>query len=291
MKTIPPTTAPTRKPVTDWVAARSGVAHMSQLLAQGYTHRETARAVANGSLARVRRSWLVTPDADPRRVAAAAAGGRVTCLSGAELHGLWVPDHTDTHIAVLSTASRTGGAGVRLHWASGPAPVSRSLNEDPLINVLFHVSRCAPRTDALAVWESAIRKKKADPKVLARVAWRSTAARELAELSHHLSDSGLETRFVSGLRSSGVVVRQQVVIDDRRVDGLIGETLVVQLDGFEFHSSATTRRRDIDGDARLMLRGYTVLRFDYRQVFFEWDRVCETVLTAMAQNLHRNRIR
>jgi very-short-patch-repair endonuclease len=178
-----------------------------------------------------------------------------------------------------------------LHWASGPAPVTRTIVEEPLVNVLFHVARCLRPHDALAVWESALRRRKTSAEVLQRIAWRSTAATRFARVAGDLSDSGLETRFVRGMRAAGVMVRQQVRIDGHSVDGLIGEALVVQLDGFEFHSSPADRRRDIEADARLVLRGYTVIRFDYFQVFFDWDHVVETILLAIAQGLHRHRIR
>lgn len=149
-----------------------------------------------------------------------------------------------------------------------------------------HVARCQERVDALAIWESAIRKGLADPAVLARVQWHSAQAEDLAALSSSLSDSGLETHFTHLMRGHGVRVRQQVLIDGRRVDGLIGECLIVQLDGFAHHRSAVDRRRDIEADARLRLRGYTVLRFDYVQILFHPDEVAEVVLLAMAQGLH-----
>jgi very-short-patch-repair endonuclease len=274
-----------------WIDDRHGIAHTSQLLVAGHKHREMAAAVAAGLLVRVRRSWLVRPNADERRVAAASVGGRATCLSAACLQGLWVPEHAETHVAVQSTASRNAADGIRLHWASGPAPVSRTITEEPVINVLFHVARCAAPSDAIAVWESAIRTKKTSAAVLRRIAWRSTAARQLAQVAGELSDSGVETRFARGMRAVGVIVRQQVRVDGHAVDGLIGDALIVQLDGFAFHSSAADRRRDIEADARLALRGYTVLRFDYFQIFFRWDDVVETVVTAVAQGLHRHRIR
>lgn len=78
-----------------------------------------------------------------------------------------------------------------------------------------------------------------------------------------------------------------MVLDGRRVDFLIGERLVVQLDGFAHHSTAHERRRDIEADARLALFGFTVLRFDWKQVIHEWSSVERTVLTAVAQGLHR----
>ena len=274
-----------------WLAARKGVAHTSEARAAGFADRLVAEAVAAGIASRARRSWLVAADCDPRLAAAAAVGGRATCVSAAAMRGLVVPRHTEPHIAVAGNASRMDAGGIVLHWAHGPAPVGRTTVEDPMLNVLFHAARCLDRRDALALWESAIRKRHADSEILRRVAWRSTRAAELARVASDLSDSGLETRFFDGMRIAGIVVRRQAPVDGRRIDGLIGDSLLVQLDGFAFHSAAADRRRDIAADARLVLRGYTVLRFDFHQVFFGWDHVLETIQMAIAQGLHRRGVR
>jgi very-short-patch-repair endonuclease len=212
-------------------------------------------------------------------------------VSAAKRDGWWVPDVDRVHVAVRGNASRISADGLHLHWAGGPAPVGHTTVIEPVVNVLFQVARCLPRIDALAVWESAIRKGRADPGVLSRVAWRSAEASALASVASALSDSGLETRFVVGMRELGIEVRQQVVIDGHPVDGLIGDCLVVQLDGFAHHSQPGDRRRDIAADARLVLLGYTVLRFDYAQIFFAWDEVVSTIQLAMAQGLHIRQVR
>jgi len=160
------------------------------------------------------------------------------------------------------------------------------MTDDPLLNLLFHIAHCLPRVEALAVWESALNGKLTSADVLARVAWRSRDAAAIAAVASALSDSGLETHFVALMRRAGVAVRQQVRIGGHAVDGLIGERLVIQIDGFEHHR-AGDRRRDLAADRRLVLRGYVVLRFDYMQVLFEPDEVRDAVLTAMAQGLHR----
>ena len=61
---------------------------------------------------------------------------------------------------------------------------------------------------------------------------------------------------------------------------------MLQIDGYDFHRTAAQRRADIAHDRRLTLRGYTVLRFDYRQVLFEWDTIEAEVRHAMAIGLH-----
>lgn len=209
-------------------------------------------------------------------------------MTAARRSGLWVPAHDGVHIAVKPTASRLGGSErLVVHWAVGPAPVARYAIADPPMNMLFHVARCMPHEDALVVWESALNKGLVDGRMLARIQWGSPRAAALGELATSLSDSGLETLFLSRISAFGLEVRQQVVLDGRRVDFLIGERLVVQLDGFAHHSTAHERRRDIEADARLALFGFTVLRFDWKQVIHEWSSVERTVLTAVAQGLHR----
>lgn len=275
-----------------WLDERDGVAHSSDLRAAGFTVYEIAECVRAGALQRVRRSWLATADCDGRRLAAAAVSGRLTCISAARVRGWWVPDAAagapeKIHVAVASTASRIGSDGLRLHWGRGPTPTGRNTTEDPALNVLFHVAHCLPMPDAVAVWESAIRKRAVAAEILPFVAWRSAQAAELAAVAGSLSDSGLESLFSDGMRRAGVMVRQQVWIDGHPVDGLIGRSLVVQIDGFAHHSSAADRRRDLEADARLVTRGYVVLRFDYYQLLFQWSHVLLTIQTAIAQGVHR----
>ncbi len=280
-----------RAEFSKWLNSRNGVAHSSDARAAGFADREVARAVAAGLARRVHRSWLVAPNCDPRREAAATVGGRATCVTAAAMRGLVVPEHDVPHVAVAGNSSRLHAGQVVLHWAQGPAPVARATVEEPILNVLFQSARCLDRTDALALWESAIRKRLVDADVLRRVAWRSTRAADLASIAADLSDSGLESRFFDGMRIAGVAVRRQVRVDGRRIDGVIGDSLLVQLDGFAFHSSADDRRRDLEADARLALRGYSVLRFDFFQVFFRWEYVLDTILTAIAQGANRRKIR
>ncbi|KAA9087315.1 DUF559 domain-containing protein [Microbacterium radiodurans] len=275
--------------LVEWLARRGGVAHTSTLRSAGYTSHRVRIGLAAGDFAWVRRSWLATPTADPELARAASLAGRLTCLTSARRQGLWVPDGADgLHIAVPRTSSRLAAHDVHLHWAAAPAPSGAFSLEDPILNVLFHVARCLGEADAAAVWESAIRLRRVDAGVLASVRWRSTSASRLARSASSLSDSGIETAFVRLMRGLGVAVAQQVVIDGHPVDGLIGERLVVQLDGFAHHQ-ARQRRRDLRADARLVLRGYVVLRFDYQQVLFDPQFVTETIATAMAQGHHHPR--
>ncbi|GAA3023272.1 DUF559 domain-containing protein [Microbacterium dextranolyticum] len=268
------------------IRARGGAAHSADLRTAGFSPHTMRRAVAAGRVERLRRSWLIADGCDPGIRRAVAVGGRLTCVTAAAARGLWTRGgDAAVHVAVPRTASRLSDDGLRLHWGTGPRPVHRHAVVDDLVNILFHVAQCLDPPDALAIWESAIRTHRADPAELRRILWRSTAAARYANVASLLSDSGVETRFVGLLRSIGVQVRQQVRIDGHRVDGLVGERLVLQVDGFAHHQAAD-RRRDLRADARLVVRGYTVLRFDFVQVLFSPDEVIATVAMAIAQGLH-----
>lgn len=269
-----------------WLSTRDNVAHSTEAHAAGFSKYDMSESVSAGLIRRVRRSWIVAPGADSGIVTAINAGGRLTCVSVAARRGLWAPPHDEVHVALPRSAARFDSAGLRAHWGHAPMPTTRHAVAEPLINALLHLATCIPRLDALAVWESALRKTSLTTDMLGRVQWHSSRARELAAAASVLADSGLETHVVHGIRGMGVACRQQVVLDGRPVDVLIGERLVVQLDGFEHHGEAVQRRRDIRGDAQLVLRGYTVLRFDYQQVLFDWPYVEATIAAAIAQGLH-----
>jgi len=272
-----------------WIDGRGGIAHTSDIRAAGFTDHSIRSAVDGRAARRIRRSWIVTGSASSTGSAAVAARGRSTCLSEAQRLGLWTPRFEGLHVSVPSSSSEPVRSGIVFHRSRGPMPVARRAWREPVVNMLAHISTCVPREDALVVWESAIRHGLVLPGHLARIPWSGPRARELASAASELADSGLETIVVDRLRPFGLPVRQQVWLDGHQVDLLIGERLIVQLDGFAHHSDAQDRRRDIAHDARLKLRGFTVLRFDYAQVMFGWNEVENTILMAVAQGCHRVR--
>lgn len=274
------------KAVREWVTVEGGIAHGGEARDAGFSRRDIDEAVGADLLRRVRRVWLVAPSVDRGRLVAVSCGGRLTCVSAAKRAGLWVPKGTAVHVSVAPNASRFTKADAVIHWSSPPAPVRPRTAEQPLINALFHTAQCLPRLAALTVWESALNKGLVTSGALSGVAWRSSAARDLAEAASVLSDSGLETHMATRLAPFGVTVRQQVWVDGHPLDLLVGDRLAIQIDGAH-HLEQRQRRQDIRGDARLVLMGYTVLRFDYAQVLFDWQYVEATVLTAIAQGRHR----
>lgn len=231
------------------------------------------------------------PNTAPDLSTAARAGGRVACLSAARRHGWWIPPGVDEALHLHMTPNAVVGAvpegtSVVRHWTRPLIVLPRDRLLESIEDTLAHLANCQPREVALTIWESATRIEKLSPNALRAVRWRTNAARQCAAASDGLSDSGLETIFVQRMRPFGLVLRQQVVLAGRPVDILIGEWLVVQIDGFAHHSSSADRTRDLRHDAELRLRGYTVLRFSYSQVIHDWRAVERTISRAVAAGLH-----
>ncbi|WP_431800007.1 endonuclease domain-containing protein [Microbacterium kunmingense] len=260
--------------------------HRATLLETGWRPDTLRRAIAEQGLQLLRRTWVATPDLDPDLRHAATLGGVVTCVSATDAFGLWRPDGANRPHIRLPPHSSSVSAGVRFHRQQAVTLAPARELVDAIENVLAAVATCLPLADALVVWESALQRGVVTPAHLRAVAWRTTAARQLADIAGALSDSGLETFFVHGMRRVGVSVLQRVLIGGQPVDGLIGDRLVIQIDGFAHHSDAAQRRKDIRHDRLLRSLGYTVLRFDYVDVVHSWPRVQAEVLRAIAQGLH-----
>lgn len=117
--------------VEEWIRAQNGVAHTSALRLAGFSEHSVRRAIREGGLRRVRRSWVVTADCDPRRVAAASVGGRLICVSAASARGWWDVTADSVHVALPHSASRFDASGIRVHRARGPVPVHPRAVEEP----------------------------------------------------------------------------------------------------------------------------------------------------------------
>lgn len=280
--------------LSDWITANGGIAHRQAALAAGFTIATQRAAVRAEQVDRLRRSWLATAAAPPDLRAAALSGGRLACVSAARRRRWWMPEtaptelhlHVDPHGASPVTA-RTGTDGAAMiHWTRTIAPPPGHGLLESVEDTLAHLAVCLSPEDALVVWESAVRSERLDVEALRRVRWSSLPARACADAVRGLSDSGLETIFVTRLSHWQITIVHQVMIAGHHVDFLIGDRLAVQVDGYAFHSSATQRSRDVALDAELTLRGYTVLRFTYAQVVHDWPAVERVLARAVAMGAH-----
>ena len=273
--------------LTRLVANNGGWIHRQDLLDRGWKPHQILQARKAERIELVRRKWLLLADVPRSLRVAAELGGVVTGKSALKKYRLWVPPEA-THDSRVHIGLRTDASVpvddrvVRYRIQPVVERSPRSL-VDPLENVLAAIAWNNNEPDAMAVWESAIAARLTTPEELARLPWTGHVARNLAENVSRLSDSGVESMFISRCRQARIPVVQQVKIAGRRVDALIGRRLVVQIDGFAFHSDAQQRRQDIAHDRKLVAMGYTVLRYSYQDIMYDWPRVEREIRVAIAQ--------
>lgn len=253
-------------------------------MAAGFGRHHIDRAVALGLLTRPRKGWVAAADADADLVAAARQGVILSCVTQARRLGLWVRDADRPHVAASPHAGSVALSRARVHWTVPPVPRHPDVLVDPIENVLALVAACQPHEDAVAIWESAYRQGAVAVESMRRLPL-GPAARAVCAVATPWSDSGLESLVRVRLRRLGVPVVAQVWIAGHHVDFLIGDRLVLQIDGG--HHVGAQRSADIAHDAELLLLGYHVIRVGYVQVVERWHEVHERILRAVAQGLHR----
>jgi very-short-patch-repair endonuclease len=218
------------------------------------------------------------PGAPPDAVAAATVRGRLTCCSAAKRHGFdLLREPERPHVQVPRNRPRASDlAVVHRGAAPGRGPVV------PPVTALLWVLRCLPALEAVVVVDSAVRQGKARVSGL-RSRLRgpgSVEARRVLGLVDGSSGSLIETIMRLALRQAGLTVRCQVGIDGvGRVDMVIDGWLVIEVDGFAYHSERAQYRLDRARANALAVRGYVLLRFTYEDVM---HRLPETVATVLA---------
>ena len=109
--------------------------------------------------------------------------------------------------------------------------------------------------------------------------------RHLAGALHPDSGSGIESIVRFGLEAAGIHVRIQVIVRDAyRVDLLVDDWLVLELDGRGTHAQKKAFTKDRVREATIMRDGRIVLRFSYATVMYEWDFLLACVQDVMRQH-------
>ncbi|MFF2370471.1 endonuclease domain-containing protein [Agromyces sp. NPDC058110] len=275
-----------------------GAASLRGFEAAGLPRGAVLAALRHGSVIRVRNGWFATPDAHPDVVRAVRVGGVATASTVARMHGAWVPPRERLHVRVASNAARLRSPdarsvpldpvahGVCVHYR--PRGLGR-VGRDPLTAAIAEMFACAPTSDALAAVESAVEGRMLDPGQLASVrAAMPSGRREDLDRLDFGSQSGLETKVRLFLRARRITCRTQAYVDGvGSVDLLVGERLVVEVDGWAFHSSRTEFETDRRRDFELVTRGYLVLRLSYDQVMHDRPRTSAGILALIARGEHR----
>ena len=274
------------------LTVNQGFVSRAQLRHAGFTSHRIRALIAEGALVAFTRDILGRPTANPAFRRAVTMGGRAACVTAARAMGIWVLDTDEFHVIPRSHNGRFRTDGERpepvMHWTPEPVEPDRyRLAVESGRNTLAHIARCQPLDAAAASFDSAVKLGMITVEELQRLASvQHGRFAETVALVTGDSDSGLETLARVRLGWAGVGCRRQVVIDGHPVDLLIGERLIIQLDGKQHLDDPVQLARDRRQDRRLRLMGYTVLRYGYADVVFGWQNVLAEILAAMAGLAH-----
>ncbi|QEO13309.1 DUF559 domain-containing protein [Agromyces intestinalis] len=267
-----------------------GVVSARELDSFGIDRRSLARAVRTGDLVRIRPGTYVTPEAEPDLVTALLHGGAVGCVSRLRLAGVWVLGaHPETHVAMRPTGRRRPHPACRCvqHWND----VSSSAGLVSIVDALRQVLGCLGAEEFFVCLESAMRRRLIDRRGLDRLSSGLPAEhRWLTEFARWNADSGLESLLRLRLRRYGIDVQSQVEVPGvGRVDFVVGDRLILEVDGRSNHESPQHRHKDLRRDALAAALGFETLRFDYALVVHEWGIVEAAILARVDRGLHLSR--
>jgi very-short-patch-repair endonuclease len=246
------------------------------------------QALAAGDVVRVRRGWYALASAPPVELAAVRAGGVLTCVSLLHHLGLWTVDRPALHVALGDSSVhelRPGGVG---HWRRWPGQGRRSFSQDGVGAAILHLVTCVPEDDAIATIDSALNTGLLAAGDLPGLrALAPIGKRDLFTRVDGRSQSGLETKTRLSTRRHNVRVRTQVsILGVGRVDQVIGDRLVIESDGYRFHSGPEQFREDRRRDLELARQEYLCIRLDDHQIMEDWPRTEEALFTIIRRREH-----
>lgn len=277
--------------VAEIVRSLGGFARRRDLVLLGATPRALASTVHAGVLERPRRGLYATPETSADQRHAASHGGALTCGAALAEWGAWVRDPSDLGVVILDQGHALRRRECTRSEHFHHRPLAPRFGRDDPVSSLGHYLRCAPDLESIAcAMESCLALGLVSRRELQVITRRTSAAvRETAAWCRPSAGSGLETIVRHALSKVGVDARTQVRLPGvGAVDLLIGDCLVVELDGRLHHSDAEAFERDRRRDAGAALLGATVLRFSSSQVLSELGTVVAVIEATMARGAHRS---
>lgn len=275
------------------------------LRAHGVSHAAITTACRDGQIERIRNGWYAVPDADPALIRAVRIGGRATAGTALVSSRIWAMPDERLHVAVAPNAARlrcpdnphlpwdpANHPEIVVHWNRYPWPEVPGSPVVSLHTALANIIRSSPHDGAMTSVDSALNfRLDAHP-----IFTKTDLGGVLAELPRKYArvaidadgraQSGLETLARLRLKRLEIRVRLQVRVKGvGRVDVLVGDRLVLELDSREHHLGRQyheDRRRDLE----LIDQGFLVLRVSYERVMFEWDSIERVVLAVVRRHDH-----
>lgn len=284
--------------VLDSAARQHGLVTTAQLRGAGWSKKVIAGRERSGWLRRVHRGvYLVGPLATPQTKAMAAtfASGPEALLShypAAVVWGLRPPRDGPTHVTLPHRAHSR--PGIQVHRAI-LHPDDRTRHHGVPVTSPARTLLDFAATEPIAELDRALNEARIGRLVSAHSlreqfsrypAHRGTAALKKAHQTEpSLTRSEAERKMLDLIRQAGLP-RPEVntQVEGYEVDLLWCEhELVVEIDGYAFHSVRAAFERDRRRDQQLVAAGYRTIRVTWRQLENETHRLVATLTRALAE--------
>lgn len=246
---------------------RGGVARWKELDAIGLAGGALTAAVRDRRIVKAHRGCYALPEAAPSDVMATVIRGQPTCVTWCERRGLPLEERpTTTHLAVPT--SRALGVprarpvdGVTLHRIG-------ESGDDFALDHLDAAALCTAPVAQLALIDAALARGVVLPSELGGLRHGDRRRRDwLRKHADARSGSLPETYARVALAEAGLnVVPQARIGAIGCVDLLVEGVVVVEVDGYAYHSGKRSFESDRERDRDLTLAGYSPLRFTYHDV-------------------------
>lgn len=263
-----------------------------ELRAAGFTIGSVRAAIERGHIERVIRGWYCDQGADRDAVRAMRLGGRATCVSSLRIHGAWSPPDAGLHIGFPSHASGRRAAIRGLppravtHWHPKEGGTGSAYPVAPVELAVADLLTCQPPYYSIAVLDSLLHRRivgrnRLESMILAG----PRRTRFLADQLEPRSEEGIESVVRFRLAAAGIRCTVQVVVrSGTRVDLLLDDWLVLEIDGRGTHALKATFTRDRVRSARMIREGRIVLQVAYATVIYDWPFVQDTVQAVIRQH-------
>lgn len=273
-----------------------GVVARWQLLAMRFTRRAIDNRIASGRLHPVYRGVYSVGHAHVigrgRWMAAVLACGPQALLSHRSAAALWdLAPSSSPLIDVTASRARAGHRGIRLHRPRTLHPEDRARRDTiPVTSIartLFDLAEAVDRRRLERAFEQAERLRLLNTSAVARVCERGRGRRALKVIAPLLAASSptpetrseLERRFLDVCRRARLPPPEvNVLVEGFEVDALWrDQKLIVELDGYEYHSTRAAFERDRDRDMALQISGYRIIRVTSRRLADDPGEVADGV--------------
>jgi very-short-patch-repair endonuclease len=256
-----------------------GAVRTSELRACGVDARSVRRATVSGEVIRIRSGLYASPDLPWPTKVALRHGGVLACVSVARRLGLWVlPLDELVHVSLPANGHALvhSDCGCVQHWNALPV----SSIEVTLVDALLQIRGCLGEDAFFVTLESALHLGLLDGPSRGELRARITeSARWMVDFARNDAESGLESLLRIRLHRLGLRLRTQVEIPGvGRVDFVLGDRLILEVDGRAGHDGPDGRHRDRLRDAVATGHGFHTLRFDYELVVDDWPLVEQAIL-------------